>query len=96
MAKNKSPSRFPNFARWMANAAGKPATFAIALFIVIIWAVTGPLFAYSDTWQLVINTGTTIVTFLYNGVPYSKYPKPGHSGVATQAGRIDTSHKRRA
>jgi low affinity Fe/Cu permease len=64
MAKNKSPSRFPVFARWMANAAGKPATFVIALFIVILWAVTGPIFGYSDTWQLVINTGTTIVTFL--------------------------------
>jgi low affinity Fe/Cu permease len=64
MAKNKSSSRFPAFARWMANAAGKPVTFAVALFVVIIWAVTGPIFGYSDTWQLVINTGTTIVTFL--------------------------------
>jgi low affinity Fe/Cu permease len=64
MAKNKSSSHFPAFARWMANAAGKPATFVIALFVVIIWAVTGPIFGYSDTWQLVINTGTTIVTFL--------------------------------
>ncbi len=64
MTKNKSPSRFPIFARWIANAAGKPAAFAIALFVVIIWAITGPIFGYSDTWQLVINTGTTIVTFL--------------------------------
>ena len=48
----------------MATASGKPATFAIALFIVIVWAATGPIFGYSDTWQLVINTGTTIVTFL--------------------------------
>ena len=64
MAKNKSLSGFPVFARWMANQAGKPATFVIALLIVIVWAVTGPIFGYSDTWQLVINTGTTIVTFL--------------------------------
>jgi low affinity Fe/Cu permease len=64
MAKDKSSSRFPVFARWMANATGKPAAFALALFVVVIWAVTGPIFGYSDTWQLVINTGTTIVTFL--------------------------------
>ncbi len=62
--KNGSPWRFSNFARCMATASGKPATFAIALFIVIVWAATGPIFGYSDTWQLVINTGTTIVTFL--------------------------------
>src|SRR5438046_10656013 len=61
---NGSPWRFSNFARCMATASGKPATFAIALFIVIVWAATGPIFGYSDTWQLVINTGTTIVTFL--------------------------------
>ena len=48
----------------MANASGKPATFVIALLVIIVWAVTGPIFGYSDTWQLVINTGTTIVTFL--------------------------------
>lgn len=44
--------------------AGRATTFAIASAVVIIWGVTGPLFGYSDTWQLVINTGTTIVTFL--------------------------------
>jgi len=48
----------------MANASGKPATFVIAVLVIIVWAVTGPIFGYSDTWQLVINTGTTIVTFL--------------------------------
>jgi low affinity Fe/Cu permease len=48
----------------MANASGKPATFVIALLVIIVWAVTGPIFGYSDTWQLVINTGTTIVTFM--------------------------------
>jgi low affinity Fe/Cu permease len=45
-------------------AAGHPLTFSIAIGIVLVWALTGPLFNYSDTWQLVINTGTTIVTFL--------------------------------
>jgi low affinity Fe/Cu permease len=61
---NGSPWRFSNFARWIATASGKPATFAVALFIVIIWAATAPIFGYSDTWQLVINTGTMIVKFL--------------------------------
>lgn len=61
---NTSLSWFPSFARWIANASASPTAFAIAVWIVVIWAVTGPVFAYSDTWQLVINTGTTIVTFL--------------------------------
>ena len=47
-----------------STAAGHPATFAVAIGIILLWAVSGPLFHYSDTWQLVINTGTTIVTFL--------------------------------
>ena len=64
MAKKRSPTWFPTFARWMANASAKPVTFALAVLAVLIWAATGPMFGYSDTWQLVINTGTTIVTFL--------------------------------
>ena len=48
----------------VASAAGQPHAFILALLIVIVWAVTGPIFHWSDTWQLVINTGTTIVTFL--------------------------------
>jgi low affinity Fe/Cu permease len=56
------------FFNWCATktstAAGHPITFGTAVAIVVIWAATGPLFHYSDTWQLVINTGTTIVTFL--------------------------------
>jgi low affinity Fe/Cu permease len=64
MAKKRSPTWFPTFARWMANASAKPVTFSAAVLTVLIWAATGPMFGYSDTWQLVINTGTTIVTFL--------------------------------
>ena len=60
----KNHSWFPALARGASSAAGTPAMFAIALLVVIVWALTGPLFHYSDTWQLVINTGTTIVTFL--------------------------------
>jgi low affinity Fe/Cu permease len=47
-----------------AHLTGRPATFLLAAAVVVVWALTGPLFGYSDTWQLVINTGTTIVTFL--------------------------------
>ena len=60
----KAISWFPAFARWTANASGKPVTFGVAVLFIIIWAAMGPRFGYSDTWQLVINTSTTIVTFL--------------------------------
>jgi low affinity Fe/Cu permease len=55
---------FEHLAAKVAAAAGRPIAFALALTIVIVWALSGPLFHWSDTWQLVINTGTTIVTFL--------------------------------
>ncbi len=55
---------FEQVASRIASATGRPPAFILALAIVIVWAVTGPLFNWSDTWQLVINTGTTIVTFL--------------------------------
>ncbi len=64
MRPGKSPSFFNRFAKWTARATGKPITFALAIAIVVIWAATGPIFGFSDSWQLVINTGTTIVTFL--------------------------------
>ena len=55
---------FTLIASWIAAAAGEPVAFAIALGLIITWLVTGPVFGYSDTWQLIINTATTIVTFL--------------------------------
>src|SRR4030095_2946687 len=55
---------FERMATKVATAAGRPRAFLLAVLIVVVWAVTGPLFHWSDTWQLVINTGTTIVTFL--------------------------------
>lgn len=55
---------FTHFAQYISHATGHPAAFLLAVLVVIVWGVTGPLFNYSDTWQLVINTGTTIVTFL--------------------------------
>jgi low affinity Fe/Cu permease len=57
-------SWFTRFARSTSRAAGNPLTFLIAVAIILLWAATGPLFGFSDTWQLIINTGTTIVTFL--------------------------------
>ena len=61
---NKTPGLFTMFAQKTAQLAGRPITFLLAVITIIVWAVTGPMFGYSDTWQLVINTGTTIVTFL--------------------------------
>jgi low affinity Fe/Cu permease len=55
---------FGNLANQTSLAAGRASTFILAVSVVIVWAVSGPLFGFSDTWQLVINTGTTIVTFL--------------------------------
>jgi len=64
MKVTKSTTRFTRFAKWTSHITGCPAAFGIALGTIIVWAVTGPIFGFSDTWQLIINTGTTIVTFL--------------------------------
>jgi low affinity Fe/Cu permease len=60
----RSKSWFSRAAAATARGAGRPATFAAAVGIILVWAVSGPLFGFSDTWQLVVNTGTTIITFL--------------------------------
>jgi low affinity Fe/Cu permease len=60
----RSTSRFGRLARVSAHAMGQPAAFGSALGIIVLWTLAGPVFNYSDTWQLVINTGTTIITFL--------------------------------
>jgi low affinity Fe/Cu permease len=57
-------SPFSRLAKWTAHAAGHPVAFTIAVLIILAWAITGPLFHFSDTWQLMINTVTTTVTFL--------------------------------
>lgn len=65
MKKKKTISRFfERFSAKLTKAAGKPLAFVLALAVIIGWAIAGPIFKYSDTWQLVINTGTTIITFL--------------------------------
>jgi len=61
---SKLSQAFRNFAEATARYSGKPAAFLIAAAVIVAWAVTGPMFGFNDTWQLVINTGTTIVTFL--------------------------------
>ena len=57
-------SRFTRFAKAASRATGRPVTFILAVIVIALWAFTGPLFHFSDTWQLVINTSTTIITFL--------------------------------
>ena len=57
-------SAFTRLAKKASTFTGRPSCFALALGIIVVWAITGPLFGFSDTWQLVINTGTTIITFL--------------------------------
>jgi len=63
-AETKAAPLFARFARWVERQVGRSATFVLAIAVVVLWAASGPLFGWSDTWQLVINTGTTIVTFL--------------------------------
>ena len=60
----KPPSIFTRIAKGSSRLMGRPATFVAAVLLVLAWAISGPIFGYSDTWQLTINTGTTIVTFL--------------------------------
>src|SRR5688572_30746604 len=64
MERRRVMKSFERLANKVATAAGRPRAFLVALSIVLIWGLSGPIFHWSDTWQLVINTGTTIVTFL--------------------------------
>lgn len=64
MAKQSFNETFRTVAHAASHAVGSPVAFLLALIVLAVWAISGPLFGFSDTWQLVINTGTTIVTFL--------------------------------
>ncbi len=64
MSQSKSTSFFTRFAKVIARAAGHPMTFSLAMLTIVLWAIAGPMFGFSDTWQLVINTSTTSITFL--------------------------------
>jgi low affinity Fe/Cu permease len=60
----RTSSWYSGFAKSAAHFSGRPRTFSLAAAVIVIWLITGPVFHFSDTWQLVINTGTTIITFL--------------------------------
>ena len=64
MRPTKSRTWFTRLTKWTAHVTGRPITFVLAASVILAWALSGPLFGFSDTWQLVINTATTIVTFL--------------------------------
>jgi low affinity Fe/Cu permease len=64
MSPAKSASCFTRFSKLVARVTGQPVSFGLAVLVILAWAITGPLFQWSDTWQLIVNTGTTIVTFL--------------------------------
>jgi len=64
MTPAKSRSWFTRFAKWTARTTGRPITFSVALAVIAGWALSGPLFGFSDTWQLIVNTATTVITFL--------------------------------
>src|SRR5437773_10679923 len=64
MRPTKSRTWFTRFTKWTARVSGRPVTFFAACAVIILWAALGPSFGFTDTWQLVINTGTTIITFL--------------------------------
>src|SRR6201994_1128858 len=64
MIRKNKKNLFERFSNWATMATGSSAAFLMAIAVIVVWLVTGPVFKYSDTWQLIINTGTTIVTFL--------------------------------
>ena len=64
MRPTKPRSWFTRLTKWIGQASGRPAAFTLAVVIIVVWGISGPYFGFSDTWQLVINTGTTIITFL--------------------------------
>src|SRR3954468_9323455 len=79
---------FDRFARWTEHQVGSPISFAVAVAVIVLWAVSGPFFGWSDTWQLVINTGTTIITFLMVFLN-SEHAEPRHSRPPPEARRAD-------
>ena len=79
---------FSMIATWIAYQAGRPVSFLLAVLIILVWAIMGPIFHFSDTWQLIINTGTTIVTFLMVFVIQNTQNR---DGAAIQAKRMSSS-----
>jgi len=92
MRPTKSRSWFTRLTKTTAHASGQPFTFIAAACVIVAWAALGPVFDFSDSWQLVINTATTVVTFLMV-FPDSEHAEPRLGGHAGEAGR---DHPRRA
>src|SRR5437660_1415867 len=80
---------FDRFARWTEHQLGHPAVFVTACLSIVLWGITGPFFGWSDTWQLVVNTGTTIVTFS-DGLRDPEHAKSGYPGAPAEARRVDS------
>ena len=80
----KSTSFFTRFAKWTSHMAGQPAAFVIAVTTLLLWAVSGPLFGFSDTWQLIINTGHDD-RHVPDGVPDPKHPKSRFGSTSRKA-----------
>ena len=91
MSENKSKP-FSKFSSAIAEWSGRPATFVLAVILVVVWAVSGPFFGFSETWQLVINTSTTIVTFLMVFVLQNSQNRDGKALQAKLDELILTSH----
>lgn len=83
---------FSAFATRVSELSGKPATFVMAAMLVVIWGVSGPIFQYSETWQLVINTGTTIITFLMVFILQNSQNRDGKAMQTKLDELILTSH----
>src|ERR1041385_6758644 len=81
---------FRRFSHRVSHAVGSPWAFAIAVGVVVVWALTGPIFRFSDTWQLVINTGTTIITFLMVFLIQNTQNRDGQ--VDRKSTRLNSSH----
>lgn len=82
MSDNTASKFFAKFATTIADLSGKPATFVLAVMLVVVWAVSGPIFDYSENWQLVINTSTTIITFLMVFVLQNSQDRDGKALMA--------------
>jgi len=82
-------SWFGKFAKKTSCYAGRPVTFGVAILLIVVWAASGPLLKFSDTWQLIVNTSTTIVTFLMVFLIQNSQNRPGWGGPANQTGRVD-------
>jgi hypothetical protein len=86
--------KFAHLATWVALMSGHPAAFVFAILTVVAWMVTGPLFSYSDTWQLVMNTWTNVATFLmvFLSEEFLRWHREPHAG----GGRVDSAKRRGA